>query len=238
MTLRSRYIGGNLAFVEDHRMRVIDAFGKNVVRFVEDFILAAAASDALVGWTTTLVEAGAGGESTVTRTDGSGGLLLLTTDNAEDDGINLQVTSESFKPGASGNQSYFGIRFKSGEATQNDILVGMCILDTTLLGGMTDGIYFEKLDGGTSISAVTEKNSTETQTDSLGTFAADTFTIWEWFFDGTTVRFFIDGALVASHTTNICDDEELTPSIHFLTGNAAVETMTIDWIRCFQFGRS
>lgn len=187
MTLHSRTIAGALAFWENHRQRIIDAIGNNVVKFVEDFTDTVAAADALPGWTTTLVEAGAG-ESTIARTDGSGGLLLLTTDANEDDGINLQKTSENFRL-AAGNQLYFGIRFKSGEATQSDILCGLCITDTTLLGGMTDGVYIEKLDGSTAISAVTEKNSTETQTDNLATFTADTFTIWEFYFDGSRVFF-------------------------------------------------
>lgn len=235
MTVHSRRIGANIAYWENHRNRIVDAIGKAVFRDVEDFTQIVAASDAVSGWTSTLVEAGAG-ETTVTRIDGVGGQLLLTTDANEDDGVQIQRINESFTIETT-NDVYFGVRFKSGEATQSDILAGLCITDTTLLGGMTDGIYMEKLDGGTSISAVTEKDSTETQTDSLGTFVADAFTIWEFFYDGTSVYFYIDGTLVATHTANICDDEPLTPSFAFLAGGAAVETATIDWIKCFQFGR-
>lgn len=236
MGINARYIGNNLVYYLSNRLRLLDAIGPDVVKFVEDFTGAPAASDALSGWTTTLVEAGAG-ESTVTRIDGSGGLLLLTTDAADNDGINLQVTNESFKL-AAGNQVYFGIRLKANEATQSDFLVGLCITDTDLLGGMTDGIYFECLDGGTGISATTEKNSTETQTDALATFAANTFVTLEWFFNGTSVYFLINGSLVATHTTNICDDEELTPSIQFLTGEAVAHTLTVDWLRVIQIGRN
>lgn len=236
MTIHSRRIGAALAFWENHRNRILNGFGKDVLTFFEDFALVQPSSDALAGWTTTLVEAG-GGESTVTRQDGSGGQLLITTDANEDDGVELQVINEPFKL-ASGNQVYFGIRFQADEATQIDILTGLCITDTTLLGGMTDGIYMEKLDGGTGISCTTEKNSTETQTDNCAVFAASTWTIWEWFFDGTSVYFYIDGVLVATHTTNICNDEELTVSFQVLAGSANVRTATIDWVRAIQFGRN
>jgi len=238
MALRARNLRGNLLFYNTNPLAIVDAWGPDVIKYHEDFTHIAVASDALTNWTVTLVEAGAG-DTTVTRPDASGGTLLITTDANEDDGANLQLTTgESWGFAATDFGTYFGIRFKSGEATQSDILVGLCITDTTLLGGMTDGVYFEKLDGGTGISFVTEKNSNETQTDSLGTFVADTWTTLEFFGTGPSIRALINGIVVATHIANIPDDELLTPSIHFLTGNAAAETMTIDWIRAIGIGRA
>lgn len=228
--------GDNLVWFEDDQFRILDAVGPDVVKYIEDFVGTVVTADVPAGWAVTLVEAGAG-ETTVARSDGSGGRLLITTDANEDDGANLQLLGEAFALSTSQALTYFGIRLQCGEATQSDILVGLCITDTTLLGGMTDGVYFEKLDGGTSWSFVTEKNSTETQTDTLGTLAADTWVTLEFAFDGTRVFAWIDGVRVATHTTNIPDDEALTPSIHFLSGNAAVETLTIDWVRAIQVGR-
>lgn len=236
-TVRTRRVSGALVYWEDHRMRIVDVIGKDAIKVNEDFLsVGLVASDAIPGWTTTLVEAG-GGESTVAQADESGGAVLITTDAFEDDGVSLQKLGEAFGLSSSQVLTYFGIRFKASEATQSDFLVGLCITDTALLGGMTDGVYFEKLDGGTGVSFVTEKDSTETQTDSLATFVADTYVILELYFDGTSVYAFIDGALVATHTANIPNNELLTPSVEFLTGAAAAETMTIDWIRAFQIGR-
>src|SRR6185369_13767992 len=110
-----------------------------------------------------------------------------TTDANEDDGIEMQLAGEAFELTTGQAATYFGIRFKADEATQIDILAGLCITDTTLLGGMTDGVYFEKLDGGTGTSFTVEKNSTETQADALATFAADTWTIWEFYWNGTAL---------------------------------------------------
>lgn len=237
MALRSRNLRGNLLFYDTNPLRITDAFGPDAYRVFDDFTNIAVASDAVSNWTVTLVEAGAG-ETTITRPDASGGTLLITNDAADNDGANLQLTTgESFGFAATNYLTYFGIRFKASEATQSDFLVGLCITDTDLLGGMTDGTYFEKLDGGTGISFTTEKNSTETQTDALATFAADTWTVLEFCGTGSSISALINGTVVATHTTNICDDELLTPSIQFLNGDANSRTMTIDWIRAIGVGR-
>lgn len=233
-------IGGNFLYIDKnkHLKRVVDAIGPDVIAFKERFLNSLlAAADAPAGWTVTLVEGGAG-ESTITKPDGVDAGILLTTDAAENDGINLQLDGESFKLNSSCRALSFYAKLRVSEATQLDFLVGLCITNTALLGGMTDGIYFEKLDGGTGISAVTEKDSTETQSDSLGTCAADTDVELEFFYDkdDASVEFFIDGVSVAKHTANICDDEDLTPSVQVLTGAAAAETLQLRELRVIQIG--
>jgi hypothetical protein len=237
-SIHSRTISGNRAYyIGSQQKRLVNAIGPDVIQFFEDFAGAVvAAADALVGWTTTLVEAG-GGESTVTIPDASAGVLLLTTDANENDGINLQKIGENFGFSSSQAATYFGIRLKISDKTQSDFLVGLCITDTTLLGGLTDGVYFRKVDGSANIAAVTEKNSTETETAVAGVAVDDTYVTLEFFFNGTTVEFFVDGVSAGSHTANIPDDELLTPSIHFLTGEAVAKTMSVDWIRAIQIGR-
>lgn len=233
-------IAGSLAYIDQsvHRRRLIDAIGPNVIKYEDRFLNSGlAAADAPLGWTVTLVEAGAG-ESTITKPDGVDGGLLFTTDAAEDDGIEIQLKGESFKLNTSCQALYFYAKLRANEATQLDFLIGLCITDTTLLGGMTDGIYFEKLDGGTGISFTTEKNSTETQSDSLATFAADTDVELEFFYDKATgtVYAYVNGTQVAAHTTNICDDEDLTPSLQVLTGEASAHTLTLKHLRVIQIG--
>lgn len=234
-------IAGNLVYVDKakHLRHIVDAMGTDVIKFLANRFMnsSLAAADAPLGWTITLVEAGAG-ESTITKPDGVDGGLLFTTDAAEDDGINAQLKGEMFKVNTSCRALYFYARLQASEATQLDWLVGLCITDTTLLGGMTDGIYFEKLDAGTGISCTTEKNSSETQTDSVGTFAANTDVELEFFYDkdAATVYFYVNGVQVAAHTTNIVDDEDLTPSIQVLTGEAVLHTLTLKDMRAIQIG--
>ncbi len=235
--VHSKRIAGQYVEWETHEKRIVSARGPDAFVYFDDFVNPQTiASDTLGGWTTTLVEAGAG-ESTVALADASGGELLLTTDAAENDGINLQMKGESFGFAAGQKATYFGIRMKANEATQNDFIVGLCITDTTLLGGMTDGVYFRKVDGSTSVAFATEKDSSETETTGVHTFAADTYVVYEFYFDGTSIEAFVDGVKVAQHTATIPDDELVTPSIHYLTGEAVAHTMTVDWIRAVQIGR-
>lgn len=235
--VHSKRIAGNYVEYQDHEKRLIAARGTDAVVFFEDFINpGTVASDAFPGWTSTLVEAGAG-ESTVTLADASGGAAVITTDDAENDGVNMQLKGESFGFAAAQKATYFGIRFKASDATQSDFIAGLCITDTTLLGGMTDGVYFRKVDGSAAVEFVTEKDSSETATAGVLTFVADTYYILEFYFDGASIEAFVDGVRVAQHTLTIPDDELLTPSVHFLTGEAAAKTLTIDWVRAIQVGR-
>ncbi len=236
--LKARRIGDSIVWHRGaNRHRLVDAIGPSVVKFIDDFTNGGlSAADAPLGWSVTLVEAGAS-ESTITKTDNLGGALLLTTDANEDDGINMQLAGESFSLASTVTAVYFGARLKASEATQSDFLVGLCITDTDLLGGMTDGVYFEKLDGGTGISFTTEKDSSETQTDNLATFAADTYVELEFYWVPGSVKAYINGTLVATHTATIPDDELLTPSLHFLAGSTTAKTLTWDWVRAIQIGR-
>lgn len=221
---------GNLVFWDTYRYRWIDAIGPTVCKFVEHFEhLPVDDTTGLPSeFTSTLVNA-----STVALSAGvAGGTLLITTAGADNDGANVQLKGEAFKL-ASGKELYFGCRFSISEATQSDFIIGLCITDTTLLGGMTDGIYFRKVDGSTAVSFVLEKDSTETSTSAM---TADTsYHTLEFFFDGTYADFYVDGVKgTRPVTTNLPDDEFLTPSVHFLTGDNAAITMNIDWMRCIQ----
>lgn len=236
--VHSKRISGNYVHWQDHQKRLIGATGTDSVVFFEDFVYpGTVSSDAFPGWTSTLVETGAG-ESTVTLADASGGAMVITTDDAENDGVNVQLKGESFGFSTSQAATYFGARFKISDATQSDFIAGLCITDTTLLGGMTDGVYFRKVDGSTAAEFVTEKDSSETATAAVLTVVADTYYIVEFYFDGSSIEAFVDGTKVAQHTLTIPDDELLTPSFHFLSGEAAAKTMTVDWVRAIQVGRS
>jgi hypothetical protein len=232
--MHARWIYGNLAYWDTHQNRIIDAWGSGVKKYLMGVHQPLSAADALAGWTTTLVEAG-GGESTVTAgTAVNGGALVLLTDAFENDGINLQMQGEAFQPAAS-TLIYFGCKLRISEATQSDLLVGLCITDTDLLGGMTDGIYFRKADGSTTMSAVLEQDSSETTGTAL-TVAADTDYYLEFVANGVTVDFWVDGVqLTTLAQTNVPDDELLTPSIHVLAGTTSAVTLTVKDLRVFRF---
>lgn len=231
--MHARWLYGNLVYWDIHQNRIIDAWGPGVKKWILGPNALAQSADAMAGWTVTLVETG-GGETTVAASQAvNGGALLITTDAFENDGANLQMIGEAFQPAAS-TLLYFGCKVQISDVTQSDLLVGLCITDTDLLGGMTDGMYFRKVDGAATLSAVLEQDSSET-TSTAATMVNDTDLYLEIVANGVTVDFYVDGTMLTQMAqTNVPDDELLTPSIHFLTGEAVAKTCTIKELRVFR----
>ena len=233
VNVNAKWVNGALVYyAKGYRHRWLDAFGSDVIKYVQDFCYASVddTTGDLSGWTHTAVEVGAGTSVAVIDTT-AGGYLKITNAANENDGVSLQMKGESFQL-ASGKPLYFGCKMSVSDATQSDLLLGLCITDTALLGGMTDGVYFECLDGGTTISFVSEKNSTET-TNTGGTMTTSEI-IYEFLWDGTLLKAWLDGTELTVTQTNIPDDEVLTPSIEFLNGAAAVKTASVNWLRVIQ----
>lgn len=222
----SKWVSGNLVFHDGQRW--FDAFGPTVTKVVEDFAYTPfSAANTIAGWTTTLVNL----STAALKAGATGGVLLLTTAGAEDDGVNTQTQGEAFL--FSGTRIYFGARLKISEATQSDFLVGLAITTTDALGGVTDGVYFRKVDGATAVNAVLETGSTETAT--AASTCDTSFHTYEFYFDGTNVDFWVDGTIISRPaTTNLPTAEYLSPVIHFLTGDNAAITCEVDWIRAIQ----
>lgn len=237
-TLHSRYIRGSLVYWQNHQKRLIDAIGQNVVKYIDDFVAGPGIDTAFDNdWTVTRVEAGAG-ESTMTRIDGVGGLARITTDAADNDGINAQLIGEAFEL-TSDQELYFGaFGVTLDEATQSDLFLGLAITDTTILGGATDSIGFRKVDASADLTFVVEKDSTETIVTGLATVADATALDLEFYFDGTNLEVFVNGISVATPAvTNLPDNEQMRVSWHFLTGEAVAHTCDTDAIRAIQIGR-
>ena len=187
-------------------------------------------------WVITTTEGGSGNASEALG-DGDGGLLVVTNDDADDDSDEFQWAGgsggviESFKYEAA-KGLYFKTRFKVNDATQSDFAVGLVITDTTVIDGTTDGIFFRKADGATSIELVIEKDSTET-TVSCGDAADDTFMTLGFYYDPKIRKFSVykDNVKVGSAVnTNAPDDEELAVTFAIQNGAAAAKVMTMDYI--------
>ena len=187
-------------------------------------------------WVITTTEGGSGA-ATEALGDGDGGLLVVTNDDADDESDEFQWAGgsggviESFKYEAA-KGLYFKTRFKVNDATQSDFAVGLVITDTTVIDGTTDGIFFRKADGATSIELVIEKASTET-TVSCGDAADDTFMTLGFYYDPRIRKFSVykDNVKVGSAVnTNAPDDEELAVTFAIQNGAAAAKVMTMDYI--------
>lgn len=226
-------------YPEGNMQRWLDAYGENVVKYIEDFVItpkATAAAKAALNpeWIISMVEAG-GDDSKVLPADLKGGWMNLSPDKNEDDGVNMQHANESFRVEAN-SWLYFGIRYKVDEATQSDVLVGLCEQDVSPLTNTSHGIYFKKIDGGTSLVCATVKDKTTAKTlvaDAL--FAADTVYTDEFLAKSTgSVEYWHNGSTIGKYTTPI-PSTDLAVTISFLAGaaNTSID-MFVDWVRCIQ----
>jgi hypothetical protein len=189
--------------------------------YYEDFDYYVAAN-----WTVTETQAGA----TQALTDGDGGLLLITNTAADNDLVALQKVGESYRF-ASGKELFFEARLKVSDATESDVVIGLQITDATPLD-VSDGVFFIKADGSTSVSLLVEKNGTATTTSSVATMANDTFISLGFYYDGaSSIQYFVNGVVKGtSVTTNLPDDEDMTVSIALQNGEAVAKTMTVDYV--------
>ena len=188
-------------------------------------------------YTITTTEAGSGNASEAI-TSGAGGQLLITNDDADNDLDFFQLKGESFKWDAT-KRMFFSARFKTNDATQSEIVMGLQITDTTPLD-VTDGIFFLKIDGDTQPDLIIEKdNSSSLSVVEMDAMEDDTFVTLSFEYDpldvatgGAVFRAYQDNVQVGeiTGTTNAPDDEDLTISFGIQNGEAAAKTLTIDFI--------
>jgi hypothetical protein len=231
----------SIVYTEDTKiLRWLDAFGSNVVKFLLDGIFP---TDDTTGdptqFTMTVTEAGSG-NTTCVNASAAGDNMLITTDDAEYDGINLQAKGEKFKLEA-GKPLYFGCKMKISDETQSDIFLGIAETDTTLmataaahaisLGG--DGVFFSKLDGSTTVSFKNYLDGSETNTADYGVALDTDYHVYEFYWDGESLKGYIDNTLVGTFTASL-GDGDMTPSVNVRAGEAAAITCTIAWMRVIQ----
>jgi hypothetical protein len=86
-------------------------------------------------------------------------------------------------------------------------------------------------DGSADLSFVTTKNTTSTTTSSIATLADATYVVLGFHWDGKNkVEAFVNRSLVATHTANLCDDENLAVTLNIQNGAASANTLTVDYI--------
>lgn len=180
-------------------------------------------------WVVTETDAGA----TQALAAGDGGWLLITNTAADDDLVALQKTPAAFSFTA-GKKAFFKARLKVSDATQSDFVIGLQVVDTTPLD-VTDGVYFLKSDGSTSLAIIARKNATTGSNTATGiaTIVADTFITVAWYYDGVDrISYAIDGTVkgAISGSSDYLPDTICTVSVALQNGEAVAKTMTVDRI--------
>lgn len=176
-------------------------------------------------WTVTETQAGA----TQAITNADGGILALVNSAADNDLNSIQWAKETFLL-ATAKKFWIKTRFKISDATLSDLVIGLQITDATPLA-VTDGVYFRKAEGSTTLNLVVCKNSTETVT-AAGTLVADTYVVVGAVYlpeKGVIDIYFNDVRVASSAITNMVDDEELTVTIAVQNGEAVAKTLSTDY---------
>lgn len=177
-------------------------------------------------WTVTETQAGA----TQAITNADGGILALVNSAADDDLNAIQWTKETYLM-ATAKQFWLKSRFKVSDATQSDLVVGIQITDATPLA-VSDGFFWRKDDGSTTLKFIVVKNGTETAT-TVATMADDTYIQVAAHYDPNSSLIYLyanDVRVASCAITNFCDDEELAFSIAVQNGEAAAKTLSTDYL--------
>jgi hypothetical protein len=202
----------------------------NYIHFMDDFT--GIAIDLTNSWTQ--LEDGAA--SMAIEADTLGGRLLMTTSASDNVGTSIQG-NEIFQVSA-GIDTWFETKVNLLDATESEFCSGLTINFATnpeAILTAADRIVFEKLDGVDDIQCITEFSGAETRTDSqIDIVAATDITLGFRVLGDTTVLFYVNRKLVATHTTNIVNDQNLALASYVLAGDASGTTLAIDYIHCIQ----
>jgi hypothetical protein len=231
--VQTKFINGAYAFYDEAMThRLIDVIGTDVTKYIMEPSSDFDATQGPFVITNT-------GTSPITVSETAGKRLLVTTGATEFDGDSIQLRGETFKVTA-GKPLYFGAKIEVGDATQCDLLIGLCKLNTAPLKASAshginttiEGIFFSKIDGGVVLQAKAYVADTETNSATYGT-AFSTTAVWvEFYFDGTTLFAFVNGVQIASWISGF-PTTDLTPTIDYHSGSAGAKTLTISKFRAF-----
>ena len=200
------------------------------VSYMDDFT--GVALDSTNDWT---VVKDSGATVAIVADTVNGEVAITSTATTDDDGGSLQG-NEVFAV-QTDKSIWFETRIKCNDADQTDLCFGLTVNFATNPEAMlaaADRIVFQVNDGNASILCKTEKNGTETSTDSGIDLADSTYVRLGFWVNSTgSVQFFIDRQLVATHTTNIPDDENLTIGAMSVSGSdTGTRVTTIDYLFC------
>jgi hypothetical protein len=235
MSVKSKWVkhtgGETLVFHADgNEARWYDAIGANTrkweLRFGADFTTAKE-------FTVTKIGAG-----TIVQGITAGAKALITTAAAQFDSVETQVIGTPFQL-AAGYPAYFGISMAFNSASLTDWFAGLCSTDSTIFAAGSDALDIAASAAGFYGAGTTAINAyNEIHANSKGTIATPIQTtgdrIYEFVYDGVSgIDYFLDGALVARHTTYI-PTVVMTPSLAVKASTAAARACSVNWMRCIQ----
>ena len=185
------------------------------------------------------------GTSTFLQVDSAiGGQVALTNGGTDNDATDCQLNGEPFQV-SSTQDLVFECKFHVDNITLSDWWVGVSVTDTDTLSTPANFIGFGNSVNAADIYAncgstasgafaTGTAGTNETLTDTGVNLVASTFTTVRFEVIGNSkIRYYVDGVLKATHTTNI-PTVTMTPTMVIRNASGAARTMTVDWILAYQ----
>lgn len=171
------------------------------------------------------------GTSTVALASGDGGILTIETGALDDNHSYFQTAAASFTFEA-GKAFWYKARFKLDEVIQSDVLMGLYLIDASpIASAPTDGVWFSKLDGSTTLNAIQAKSGGSVVTTAITTMVADTYVTVGFYYDGaSSFKYFLNDVVVGSAAATNLPTVPLAVSFVIQAGEAAEKTLSIDYI--------
>ena len=232
--VQCRVVRTNSPLVKKSTMRLFNDFltamGPYVAGAVGEFCVTANNG----AWHVTLVDGGVdGGETIVIADDGLGGILTVTTNDADDDNVSAAMNGSMWKM-AVGTPLYFETRIACTDVDVEEWFIGLTDSSTDAYDTPGNDFVGFRNDGDEDIDYVSDESAsgpTEASTAVVPTDGAYNKLAFLW--DGVdTLTFYVDGALIASidlTADDICDDVALTPTIVIDAGDAAA-VLSVDYL--------
>jgi len=174
---------------------------------------------------------------TAVVTDAIGGQILFTNAGADDDGCVLQLgavnaaTGEAFIPTA-GKRIFFETRFQANSATQSDIILGICVADTTAMAN-ANSVAFCKDDGDTNLD-IRVMATTLSGEAVVTTFAASTWYKVGFVVTGTDkMDYWLNDVKIGSLNVTM-PSTEMKLTLGIQNGEGSASTMLVDYVHIAQ----
>lgn len=151
----------------------------------------------------------------------------------DDEGSSIQ-TAEHFQL-ETGKELWFATRLKKEDADLHQMFVGLAKNHATnpeATKAVADRVGFQCFDTNpASIATVTDNSGSETLNLAAGTAVDDTYTELMFHWDGSSVvRFYQDGSLIETHSTNAPAGENLGITIFTLNSSGTASLLTVDYV--------
>lgn len=170
--------------------------------------------------------------------DKENGWMAFTAGGTEDQGAQFQLggsgdsetVGESFLPKV-GRTIWFETRIESNDVTQNDFFVGLAIQDTAVIASVPANIVGFITHDGDALLDFIHNASTEA---GVATLADGVEIVVGFKINGlSSIEAYVNGVKVGTYTNDI-PATEMKLTIAQLTGEAAANTLEMDYIACYQ----